>query len=223
MRNFRLLAANEIECRISEISKDGKYVNLLLYKTARTDAALLDETVGKFGWQNTYTLLDGKMYCGIGIKDDNGEWIWKYNTGTESNMEGQKGEASDAMKRAGFVWGIGTELYSAPGIRIFSDKVNIKEYNGKYRCYDRFSVRSIGYDDNENISELVIWNDTQNKECIRWSKKAPPLICADCGAEINDTIDNDGNPLSAKDMAAKSKGIYGVQLCRNCCVARTKK
>ena len=106
---------NEIEVRIQQINQYQtdkgvkRYVQLLLYKTARTDAALLDEKYGPMSWQNDYRSIDGKLYCGIGVLTEKG-WVWKWNTGTESNMEAQKGEASDAMKRAGFVWGIGTEL-----------------------------------------------------------------------------------------------------------------
>ena len=169
MRNFRLLNASEIECRISEtkMMSNGKgYVRLLLYKTARTDAALLDEKFGMTGWQNRYECIDGKMYCGIGIRSE-GEWIWKWNVGTESNTEAEKGQASDALKRAGFTLGIGTELYSAPDITIWSPTVEIKDAgNGKARCYERFDVKEIGYDKDENINLLVIVN-SKGKEVFR--------------------------------------------------------
>lgn len=155
MRTFRLLRENEIECRVSEIARDGKWLRLLLYKTARTDAALLDETFGPGAWQNDYRIIDGKLFCGIGIKWGS-EWVWKWNVGTESNMEAEKGQASDALKRAGFVWGIGTELYSAPDIKVSADKCNIREYNGKFRCYDNFTVEKIAYDEQQNISGLAI-------------------------------------------------------------------
>ena len=73
MRNFRLLKADEIECRISQVNANG--VSILLYKTARTDYSLLDEKFGMFRWQNDYKTIDGKMYCGIGIQDDGEERI----------------------------------------------------------------------------------------------------------------------------------------------------
>ena len=80
MRTFRLLNEQEIECRVSEIAKTGQYLKLLLYKTARTDSAILDETFGPMNWQNKYEVIDGKMYCSIGIKDPStGEWVWKQN------------------------------------------------------------------------------------------------------------------------------------------------
>ena len=107
MKQFRLLKAEEIECRVSRVTQKG--VVLLLYKTARTDADLLDETFTPFGWKNDFKLIDGVLYGGIGILHD-GEWIWKWDAGTESNTEAEKGRASDAFKRAGFKWGLGTEL-----------------------------------------------------------------------------------------------------------------
>lgn len=168
MRKFRLLTENEIECRIAEVDRQGRYVSLLLYKTARTDSALLDETYGAENWQNDYKCIDGKLFCGIGIKSD-GEWIWKWNLGTESNMDAEKGQASDAMKRAGFVLGLGSELYSAPRIKIPADKCNIVEYDGKYRCYDNFEVEKIAYDNNQNISGLSIL--CNGRRCFVWQKE----------------------------------------------------
>ena len=144
-------------------------MNLLLYKTARTDAALLDEVVGAYSWQNEFKEIGGKMYCGIGLKSTDG-WIWEWDCGSESNREAEKGQASDAFKRAGFKWGIGAELYSAPKIFISKEHCNIKEYNGRYRCYDSFTIEKIVYDENENIRGLAIWNETKNERCFTWAK-----------------------------------------------------
>ena len=167
MRQFRLLNADEVECRISEIDKQGRFLRLLLYKTARTDAAMLDETYGPMNWCNDYREINGKMYCGIAVRSESGEWVWKWNVGTESNMEAEKGQASDAMKRAGFVWGIGTVLYSAPEIKISAEKCNIKEYGGKYRCYDKFEIEKIAYNDKQEISGLSI--RCNGKRCFVWT------------------------------------------------------
>lgn len=155
MRKFRPLRAEEIECRIAQTKQNG--VQLLLYKTARTDSALLDE-VYPDQWQCDFKSLDGKMYCGIGIKI-NDEWLWRWDCGAESNMEAEKGEASDAFKRAGFKWGLGTELYSSPFIWIKPEDCKIE--NG--RCFDRFKVAHIEYDENEKICALDIDNVTQHK------------------------------------------------------------
>lgn len=137
----RNLRPCEIECKVATV-KPGKGVSLLLYKTARTDVAILDEMFGKMGWQCEYKEVKGNMYCGISVFDqDSGQWIEKWDCGVESDFgDKQKGEASDAFKRAGFKWGIGVELYTAPFIWIPSDKCNITN-SGK--CMDKFVVEKI--------------------------------------------------------------------------------
>lgn len=173
MRMFRLLRADEIECRQAEVGKDGTYISLLLYKTARTDSALLDETVGPYNWDNDYREISGKMYCGIGLYDtERQQWVWKWNVGTESNQEAEKGEASDAMKRAGFVWGLGAELYSAPRITIWNNKCKIeKNSKGFWVCRDKFDVKEIEYDERENISYLEIANVKTGAIVFTWGKQ----------------------------------------------------
>jgi hypothetical protein len=159
-RKFRFLTADEIECRVAQCSDKG--VQLLLYKTARTDAALLDE-VYPDAWQNDFKVIDGKMYGGIGIKV-NSEWLWRWDCGTESNMEAEKGEASDAFKRAGFKWGIGAELYSSPFIWVKAENCKIENR----KCYDRFNVAGIDYDENGKINFLAIDNVSLHKAAFMY-------------------------------------------------------
>ena len=116
--NFRPLTAEEIECRIGTV-KEGKGVSLLLYKDARCDQNILDETVGAMNWKKHYELIDGQLFCTIEIWDgDKNQWVSKQDVGTESNTEAEKGRASDAQKRAAVAFGIGRELYTAPFIWI---------------------------------------------------------------------------------------------------------
>lgn len=112
---FRKLKSDEIEVRVGTVGANG--VTLLLYKNARVDMAILDETVGAENWQRDHKEIKGNLYCGIGIKCGN-EWVWKWDCGTESNTEKEKGEASDSFKRAAVNWGIGRELYTGPQIRV---------------------------------------------------------------------------------------------------------
>lgn len=210
---FRKLRANEIECRIGMCRDNG--LSLLLYKDARCDMNLLDETVGEFNWKREHRLIDGKLYCTVSVYcEARNEWVSKEDVGTESNTEKEKGQASDSFKRACFNWGIGRELYTAPFIWVTPDKANIK--NNK--CNDKFIVEEISYDDNGNIKDLVIKN--VNTRVIAFSTKKQPTtgakmntnnvsndkvyICEDCGTEVKTNVAN------------FSKQKYGKVLCFNC-------
>lgn len=140
---FRALRADEVECRIGNVSKTGTGVSLLLYKDARCDMNVLDETVGAMGWKKCYS-RDNRN-CTVSIRDtDTGEWIGKEDTGTESASEAEKGLASDSFKRACVNWGIGRELYTAPFIWI----------SGASK-YDRFWVKEMSVE-NKRITSLLI-------------------------------------------------------------------
>lgn len=148
---FRLLKAEEIDVRVGGVTKDSGGF-LLLYKDARCDMNILDETYGVLGWQRTHELIDGQLFCNVSIYDDMKEtWVTKQDVGVESYSDKEKGRASDSFKRACFNLGIGRELYTAPFIWI-SDKQATKE-NWKYKKY---KVKDIGYDDARRINRLVI-------------------------------------------------------------------
>ena len=154
---FRKLRESEIEARVQSVKANG--LVLLLYKDARCDMKLLDETVGPMNWQKEY--LRDNSNCRVSIWDiEKKQWVSKEDTGTESNTEKEKGKASDSFKRACFNWGIGRELYSAPFIWIPAEKCNIKQSGNKYICNDKFRVEKITYDDDGNIDGLSIMNDT---------------------------------------------------------------
>lgn len=154
MTKFRDLRADEVECRIGQVSKQGKGLSLLLYKDARCDMNILDETVGAENWAREHYECKGNMYCKVGIWDDGkGQFVWKADCGTESNTEAEKGEASDSFKRACVNWGIGRELYTSPFIWIPADKCRID--NGK--CYDKFTVNEIVIE-NKTIVGLAVLN-----------------------------------------------------------------
>lgn len=160
---IRLLKADEIECRVAVIKENG--LSLLLYKDARVDQRILDETFGPFGWKRSHQSIEGNLYCTVEIHDkETGEWVAKQDVGTMSYSEKEKGQASDSFKRACFNWGIGRELYTAPFIWIPAGKASImyKEDQNKVKrfyCNDRFSVSSIQYNDDREIRALVIVNE----------------------------------------------------------------
>ena len=163
MKEIRTLRADEIEARVGIVKKNG--ISLLLYKDARCDMNILDETFGITGWQRKHELINGALFCTVSIKGENGEWISKQDVGVESYTEAVKGAASDSFKRACFNLGIGRELYTAPFIWIKSDKVNIEEENGKLKVRDSFFVSYISYDEaGRVIKSLEIRN--QRKEVV---------------------------------------------------------
>lgn len=154
---IRLLRADEIECRISMINERG--LSLLLFKDARVDQKILDETFTPFGWKRSHQVIDGNLYCTVEIWDrEKGQWVGKQDVGTMSYSEKEKGQASDSFKRACFNWGLGRELYSAPFIWIPAGTVSIQKKGERFVTSDRFSVQSIAYNEQREIVSLVIVN-----------------------------------------------------------------
>lgn len=151
MNNIRTLAANEIDCRVGQVSQRTKKVSILLYKNARVDMSILDELVGPENWQRDHKEIKGNLYCGVGILTERG-WVWKWDCGTESNTEKEKGEASDSFKRACVNWGIGRELYTAPSIWIPCTEEEWRD--GK--PFLSLSVTKIVYNERREITELEI-------------------------------------------------------------------
>ena len=88
----------------------GKGGTKLDYVTARFCMDRLDQAVGPQNWKNEYKEVKGNLICGVSIKVD-GEWGTKWDVGTESTFEAEKGNVSDAFKRACVHWGIARELY----------------------------------------------------------------------------------------------------------------
>lgn len=160
MKEIPLLTKEDIECRIQSVNDKGAV--LLLYKTARADMRILDEVVGSMNWQRHHEVVNGNLFCTISIYDpDKGQWVSKQDCGVPSNTQGEKGEASDAFKRAGFSWGIGRELYDSPFIWI----------SGNVGKYDRFHVTDIQYDrEKREFTRLTICDD-KGKERYRLGTK----------------------------------------------------
>ena len=153
----RLLRADEIECRVSIINERG--LALLLFKDARVEQKILDETFTPFGWRRTHQSIEGNLYCTVEVWDkEKSQWIAKQDVGTTSYSEKEKGQASDSFKRACFNWGIGRELYTAPFIWITAEAVKIQKKDNKFVTSEKFSVEAISYNEKREIIELVIVN-----------------------------------------------------------------
>ena len=182
---FRDLKAEEIECRVGNTKRQNPRLpkgdnnpvvgfQILLYKTARVDANLLDETVGAFNWCKKFYQVKNTMFCSVGIKDkDTGEWVFKDDCGDDDFQTEQiKGEASDSFKRAGFAWGIGRKnLYYGPFIWInCNDKVNetSKLYVSDVEYKDSIISKIIIKD---RISDEVVYSYPRNANVSQTSDK----------------------------------------------------
>lgn len=172
---MRKITKEDIQVKVKQVFEKGAI--LLLYKDARYDMKVLDETFGSMNWQCDYKVVKDNLYCGIGVRDkDIKEWVWKWDCGIESREDGdgneKKGEASDAFKRAGFKWGIGVELYTSPFI--FAN-VETVEKDHKWYLKDKFikfSIQGIWYDEDNggDIGALVI-EDNKGNIVFQWKKK----------------------------------------------------
>lgn len=165
--NFRDLRADEVDCRVAQISEKG--LSLLLYKDARCDMIILDETVGAMNWQRSHSRDNAN--CTVSIWDaEKSQWISKEDVGTESNTEAVKGLASDSFKRACFNWGVGRELYTAPFIWIPAGNYSTyQNKTGKLATNDKFILKELIIQD-KRIIGLSIYNASQKKYVYTWGK-----------------------------------------------------
>ena len=207
---FRLLTASEIECRILSCSQKG--VVLLLYKDARVDMNLLDEIYGSGYWQREHQIIDGRLYCTISVwNKEIQQWVKKQDVGTESVTEKEKGQASDAFKRASTNVGIGRELYTAP--LMFVGAKDLKtleevETNGRkiWRCKDYFTVEEIEYID-RNIVYVKVKNQKNNVE-IEFGTPAKGI--AEMQEALASKIDQAKRNVLVAEM--KKKGIAEAKI-----------
>ena len=198
---FRKLRADEIDCRVNTINEKG--LTLLLYKDARCDMNILDETIGCMNWKREHTRDNANCIVSI-YNEDIKEWISKEDTGTESFTEKEKGLASDSFKRACFNWGIGRELYTAPFIWVSKDNCTIQPKGDKYTTYDTFRVSTIGYNTFGEIDILVIKNTKTNKVVYEMGKSQPDTPENDYKQELENYIEQ--HNLDKKEVCNK----YGL-------------
>ncbi len=204
MKYIRLLKANEIDVRVQMVNQN--YISVLLYKDARVDMKILDETFGPMNWQRHHDVINNNLFCTISIYDeDKKQWISKQDVGIPSYTQAEKGEASDSFKRACINVGIGRELYSAPGIFITPQQGEVTQNKGKYQTRTKFYVREIEYNNEREIAYLVIVDGKGNQR-YSWGRKtqAQPTVANNkpTNASNNNSIDQQRIDL-AKMLKAK--------------------
>jgi hypothetical protein len=197
---FRPLNAEEIEIRIDRVTAKGAF--LLLYKNARVDMNLLDETVGAENWQRTHEVISDSLFCNVSIWCEGKGWVTKQDVGTESFTEKEKGEASDSFKRACTNWGIGRELYSAPDIFVSCETE--KNDKGRYDLKDKYMfngarVANITYKGNA-IDKLAV---VDRKGNVIWSNMGNPV------KSIDPEEPDEAPELDSKITAVHLKALTG--------------
>ena len=215
MEKFRKLYASEIECRVATVKApsvdannkmSGGGCSILLYKDARVDMRLLDEVFGMMGWKREHQTIDGRLYCTISVYDkESGQWVSKQDVGTESYTEKEKGQASDSFKRAGFNWGIGRELYTAPFIWIVPEEKEWRRTGNGYTPNVNLRVDEIEYKD-EAISFLRLV-DAKGNTRYEWGKQdAVGDACLEAAAA--ETMDDLKNIYKKYEQRFKSNTYF---------------
>ena len=156
---WELMKPEDVEIRPAQV-KDGK-VTLLAYQNGRNTMDALDKQFGEFGWKVEYKDVAGQIYGRLSIKDqETGEWIYKEDTGEESNISASKGQSTDILKRLAVRFGYGRELYSIPKIVINDDGYG-----------NHLKVSEVSWDENRNCIHITLVNKF-GKVMYTWSKDA---------------------------------------------------
>lgn len=216
--NFRPLHADEIDCRVGSVVP-GKGCSLLMYKNARVDMTLLDEVVGPENWKRSHEVINGNLFCTVSVRSDSGEWVAKQDVGTESYTEKEKGQASDAFKRACVNWGIGRELYTCPFVWINLRAEEWKQgSNGKQQPKVNFVVSDIEYDEQRRVSFIQI-KDNKGEVRYTWgtSKKHDEVL-----EEAIDRVKRATTREDLKDTYNLYPNLHNVQAFIEACTKRSK-
>lgn len=100
-----------IHWRAQTLTQDKSKALALAYLDARDVMDRLDAAVGPANWRDSYEETPtGRLLCTLSIRID-GEWISKSDGAGNTDVEGEKGAISDALKRAAVKWGVGRYLY----------------------------------------------------------------------------------------------------------------
>lgn len=216
--NFRTLHADEIECRVGTVS-EGKGCSLLMYKNARVDMTLLDEVVGPENWQRSHEVINGNLFCKVSVRSETGEWVSKQDVGTESNTEKEKGQASDAFKRACVNWGIGRELYTCPFVWVSLSADEWRTgFNGRKQPKTRFRVSAIEYDEQRRVSYLCVVDE---KGARRYTFGRPRALEEERQKAI-EAVKNAKTREEIIQVYDAHPGLHGDQALIDACTERTK-
>lgn len=103
--------------RVQSFSKHKPQATCVAYIDSRDVQDVLDKYCN---WSDKYYSVNGMLFCEITIYADGIEYK-RSDAGSESNVEAQKGQSSDAFKRAAVKFGIGRFLYSKKMVYLKAD------------------------------------------------------------------------------------------------------
>lgn len=100
----------KVSWRVGSTTGDKTRGMALAYVDARDVQDRLNEVCGVENWQCRYIGFGSVMVCEIGIRIGT-EWVWKADGAGATDVEAEKGQLSDAFKRAAVKWGVARYLY----------------------------------------------------------------------------------------------------------------
>lgn len=109
-----------ISWRVGSTNGEKSKGMALAYIDARDVMDRFDSVVGPANWQSEFVNAgNGATCCRIGIRVGT-DWVWKADGAGQTDYEGEKGQFSDALKRAAVSWGVGRYLYDldSPWVQI---------------------------------------------------------------------------------------------------------
>jgi len=206
----RPLDISNVDFRVQSINNGG-YATVLAYKDARVDMNRLDEVLTPAGWQRDYKLIDGKLFCGVGIfNEKTNQWIWKWDVGTESMTEAAKGEASDAFKRACFNLGIGRELYDYPVISVKLREDEWTKDGGRPKQTYNLKIREWKWDSQFVDGKITFLQATDEKGSVRfkWGNKTAIIVQA-VKEPVQDLPQKEESDALREMLSLEYKNIFG--------------
>lgn len=178
---------NELEWRVQQagMSKTtGKpYAMVLCYVQARAVENRLDSVLGFENWQNGIRVEGENIIARLGVKIA-GEWIWKENGASQTEIEAFKGGISGAFKRvASSGFGIGRYLYELD--TTFAECTTDKPSNmsgwNKATCKDDSGKRTTFYWQTPRLPEKFLPNgddrffsENESKSAKDWADSINP-------------------------------------------------
>ncbi len=192
-----------IEWRVGSTNKEKTKCLPLCYIDARAVMDRLDSVCGPGGWQCNYNAGHGGSWiCNLGVKIGDA-WLWKADGAGATDIEGDKGAMSDALKRAAVRWGIGRYLYElkAAWVPLENGRYISAEERGKLDNFYDAEVKKAGWGSPTDVAtyrfllKVVQQTVTQPSDVDDFRKKNAdvfPLLRVAQRRHLNDQLDRIG-------------------------------